>query len=482
VKGKLDVIPVSYGYVSLLGFLNPVIGRKRRVENVLQQLNAIRADYPADKCHMTIIAHSFGTYIVTRILSEHSYFVIGDLLLCGSIAPYNVDWTKIRNQTRSRTREFGKGTILNDCATLDVWPVIARVASWGFDSTGTYGIRRSPVVDRFHSIHHSSYFERSFVDKYWKPFVHESEIVTVNEGESKRGSPIYFRLFELPLKTLAALILVGLLARAVPWQEYLFSRTDPETQRHTDLSTAAGAKGNQASPASGSSLALPARVGAASARSTYSVGVSVPSKLPALGEHEVKEILADASKMLQKNSGHVDTDDDVACNVAFTLKGSVGKFGSTDTPEIVDRDHIDAVHRVDSDRTDVDFHVKVVEKINFCRPGISALFFDGCSFSPPGFRSIIVVHPKMHKDRFGQAVANFPNHLLWSHEFGHLTGLGHRDDDQRALMTRCDLRTQFSNVSDVRVRVKPDECRRLLSGPGSPPPEPLTGAPVCRLP
>ena len=135
VKGKLDVIPISYGYIGLAGFLNPVVGRRRRVADVLKQLNEIRAQYPAGECHMSIIAHSYGTYLTTRALEENTYLTIGDLLLCGSIAPDDLDWAKIRNQTRSRKGEFGKGEILNDCGSSDVWPVIARVATWGFDST-----------------------------------------------------------------------------------------------------------------------------------------------------------------------------------------------------------------------------------------------------------------------------------------------------------------------------------------------------------
>ncbi len=213
------------------------------------------------------------------------------------------------------------------------------------------------------------------------------------------------------------------------------------------------------------SLALLISVEAASAQSrTYSVSVSRHSGAPALTEDDVKEVLANASKVLQKNSGHVDRDDDVACNVTFTLKGPVRTFAAPDTPAIVDKPDIDAVHRVDSDVDDVDFHVKVVNKIiNFCRfPG--ALGFHGCSF-PPNFRSIIVVHPKMHTNRAGAHLLTFPDHILWAHEFGHLTGLGHRNDP-RALMTPCPLDEQFSNVPDAQVQVSRNECSCLRSGAG----------------
>jgi len=228
------------------------------------------------------------------------------------------------------------------------------------------------------------------------------------------------------------------------------------------------------------SLALLMWVEAASAQQTYSLSVSRHRAVPALSDGDVRRILADASRMLQKNPRH-DGDDDVACNVTLTLKGSVGTFASPNTP-VVDRDNIDAVHRVDANVAGVDFHVKVVKEINFCRPDLPAEPFVGCSFSPPDFRSMIVVHPKLHKDAQGRPLSRYPDHLLWAHEFGHLTGSGHRDDDQLALMTRCPLNTQFLNISDARVRVNSDECRRLLAGPGVRPPDPIPGTPACRSP
>lgn len=228
------------------------------------------------------------------------------------------------------------------------------------------------------------------------------------------------------------------------------------------------------------SLALLMWVEAASAQQTYSLSVSRHRAVPALSDGDVRRILADASRMLQKNPRH-DGDDDVACNVTLTLKGSVGTFASPNTP-VVDRDNIDAVHRVDANVAGVDFHVKVVKEINFCRPDLPAGGFVGCSFSPPDFRSMIVVHPKLHKDAQGRPLSRYPDHLLWAHEFGHLTGSGHRDDDQLALMTRCPLNTQFLNISDARVRVNSDECRRLLAGPGVRPPDPIPGTPACRSP
>jgi hypothetical protein len=206
----------------------------------------------------------------------------------------------------------------------------------------------------------------------------------------------------------------------------------------------------------------------ARSQTTFSVSVSRHHDVPPIGEQEVKDILADASKMLRKTPGHVDTEDDVACNVRFTLKGPIRTFGSPELPPELNQEEIEPVHRVDADVGAVHFHVKVVRQMNFCRPGLPRDLYNGCAF-PPEHRSIIVVHPKLHPDPenpSGPPLDKFPDHLLWAHEFGHLTGLGHRND-RRALMTACPLNKIFANVSDDQVRVNQHECSCLRSGPGS---------------
>lgn len=209
------------------------------------------------------------------------------------------------------------------------------------------------------------------------------------------------------------------------------------------------------------SVALLMLVNEASAQSTYSASVSRHADVPELSEEQVKEILEKASKVLQKNA--IDNGDtDVACDVTFILKGPVRTFGSVGTsPNIVDEQHRDAVHQVDSDVTGVDFHVKVVKAIDFCRAGLDGSF-NGCAF-PIEFHSIIVIPPDK----------NFPDHILWAHEFGHLTGLGHRHS-KCALMTSCDV---ADLASVARVRVNKKECGCLRGGLGS---CPLPDAVACR--
>jgi hypothetical protein len=235
------------------------------------------------------------------------------------------------------------------------------------------------------------------------------------------------------------------------------------------------------------SLALLMWVEAASAQSrTYSLSVSVHSGLPKLSDDQVKDILDKASKMLQKNPSHPESGRDVKCDVTLTLKGPVRTFSHP--PAVVDEHNIDAANKVDSDVDGVDVHVKVSEQIKFCRPGVVGNQA-GCAFSPGHFRSMIVVHPALHIDprrSDGVFLAKFPDHLLWAHEFGHLTGLPHRKgasespEDEFALMTRCPLFTQFFGIPDARVQVNKEECNHMLEGPGRRSPGPFITPPSCR--
>jgi hypothetical protein len=205
------------------------------------------------------------------------------------------------------------------------------------------------------------------------------------------------------------------------------------------------------------SLALLIWTEPANAQATYSVSVSHHIGVPPLSVTEVEGILAGASQLLVKPD-HADTPDDVKCGVTLELKGPIRTFASPDKVAYGDL-HVLALHRVDSG-VDAHVRIKVVEEIRYCRNKWGKA--NGCSY-PIDFRSILVVHPRLHKDQNGQLMANYPDHVLWAHEFGHLTGLGHRTD--RDALMKC------GGVTSSSVRVKPDECRCLLGGPGT-----------CRLP
>jgi hypothetical protein len=180
----------------------------------------------------------------------------------------------------------------------------------------------------------------------------------------------------------------------------------------------------------------------------------------ALSDGEVDEIIAEASTLLKKNS----------CNVTFKRKGSVQPFTTPTTPQIITTEtHRDAVHGETSD-------VKVVETIGFCRGGGPHA---GCAWDPPPGgnkpqrRSMIVEHrPEAMRSR-GDKVKVLG--ALWAHEFGHRTGLWHRNELD-ALMTICSLTLDQVVRQD---KVDSRECACFLAGPGScMTPEPPARCPI----
>jgi hypothetical protein len=177
---------------------------------------------------------------------------------------------------------------------------------------------------------------------------------------------------------------------------------------------------------------------------TYSLTVSRHPNVE-LSDATVDEILAEASKTLK------------TCNVTFRREGVVRELPA-DTPSIIksssDRD---AVHSQDGD-------IKVVKEIGFCR---IKLAHRGCAWDPvpeknmPQKKSMIVTEPRNAK----------LSGLVWAHEFGHRTGLWHRNG-KRALMSPCPLKSGDVQITQI-------ECDCFRGGPGSCKPKEPNPAKTC---
>jgi hypothetical protein len=193
-------------------------------------------------------------------------------------------------------------------------------------------------------------------------------------------------------------------------------------------------------------LALLVGFNKAMAQATHSLSVSRHVSVP-FSESQVDDILAAASKMLQKAGSPG------ACDVTLKRIGPIQTFTSPNPEGIIhNRTDRDAVHSENFDSSVI--NVKIVNKIESCLPPIRG--FLGCGW-PKKFRSIIVV-----------ADQQFPQ-LVWPHEFGHQTGLFHRPVD-KALMSPCTLQAD-------NVQLTKRECTCFKKGPGGCPNIPETHPP-----
>ena len=184
-------------------------------------------------------------------------------------------------------------------------------------------------------------------------------------------------------------------------------------------------------------LALLVGFNKAMAQATHSLSVSRHVSV-SFSESQVDDILAAASKMLQKAGSPG------ACDVTLKRIGPIQTFTSPNPKGIIrnttDRD---AVHRVNFDSSVI--NVKIVNEIKSCLPGNTD--FVGCGW-PKSFRSIIMVAHQHFSE------------LVWPHEFGHQTGLFHRPVDKAtALMSPCPLGAD-------NVQVNQDECTCFQKGLG----------------
>ena len=187
--------PIGYHVFDIFRFL---LGfRRRAVEWVKSQIESAVHDNP--DAELTIIAHSFGTYVVARILEEDPNVRLSRLVMCGGIVRRRYRWDKtVRLNGQDRRLE-----ILNEHSARDIWPVFARHATLGFGDTGTIGCQNANVTDRQHAVSHSKYLNKVFAKDYWIPHLaHGKDIKFPDVPESR---PWYFLLNRSPVTMLVLL-------------------------------------------------------------------------------------------------------------------------------------------------------------------------------------------------------------------------------------------------------------------------------------
>jgi Zn finger protein HypA/HybF involved in hydrogenase expression/pimeloyl-ACP methyl ester carboxylesterase len=161
-----------FGRFSLLRFLLPW-QRNTRVKWFRRTYSDERDDSQAGfdyskESYPSIVAHSFGTYILGNALLKYDNIRFNKVILCGSILPRVFPWDKIleRGQIQEVRNEYG---------TNDFWSKRVR---YFVAATGPSGVQGFKCTDpRLHqeeySFDHSEYFEKSHINDKWFPFLNE---------------------------------------------------------------------------------------------------------------------------------------------------------------------------------------------------------------------------------------------------------------------------------------------------------------------
>lgn len=179
-EDTIKAMPLGYDYFDVFKFLSPF--RNGPIERIKRELRDIQTQY--DNCALTVIAHSFGTYITAKILMDSPDIKISKVLLCGSIIPTKFSWDKVTHNLTHRD-------IINEVGTKDFWPVVARISSYGYGCSGRFGFKTNRVSDRYFDYAHSDFFTEAHVSNYWKPFIENDEIIK-SPWDSRRKPPGFF--------------------------------------------------------------------------------------------------------------------------------------------------------------------------------------------------------------------------------------------------------------------------------------------------
>jgi len=238
-KAGFVVAPTSYGKFGVLRFLSPFSwSRGGAISRVARDIRTARRTYKKEKGRepecMSVIAHSFGTYIISRILTDHPEFDWHRVVFCGSVVREDFPFDQVLDRF--------KPPLLNEIGTKDVWPALAESAGWGYGSVGSTGFNRPPVETRWHQgFTHSDFLTESFCDTFWTPFLRGDK---PKRADKAAAMPFRIRaLTWLPLRwaPIALICAIGFFPVRVLWEHprpFALERAAPATQPPAAASSA----------------------------------------------------------------------------------------------------------------------------------------------------------------------------------------------------------------------------------------------------
>ncbi len=167
---------LDFGFFHALSLLNPK-SRRARVDWFLEQYTAAIGGMNALP---SIIAHSFGSYLVARTLQIYKQVRFDKIIICGSIVRREYPWSKILDRDQA-------SEVLHDYGKLDVW---ARLVGWVVSDAGQSGLHgfnddaSGRVVQQCHpEFRHSDYFYKLNYKENWIPFLngtHKAEEIDLS--------------------------------------------------------------------------------------------------------------------------------------------------------------------------------------------------------------------------------------------------------------------------------------------------------------
>jgi len=168
-----------------------VLGRTLREQGTGINPNDYRA-------RPSIIAHSFGTYIVGYAMQKYPDIQFDKIILCGSILPVDFDWSLLfhRDQVNAVRNEYG---------SRDFWTSCVGNFIQNSGASGAKGFQfLSTVVsqERFEYFGHSDYFHQRHIESHWLPVLRR-DVSSLQIRHGRNMGPSITSFVEILNKTAA---------------------------------------------------------------------------------------------------------------------------------------------------------------------------------------------------------------------------------------------------------------------------------------
>lgn len=211
---SIRAVPLRYGFFDAIRFLLPWSRVRSRPINRISKL--LRDEIARNPEKISIVAHSFGTYIFAKILETNSDIKFHRIILCGSIISEDFQWENYSHRLESDVE--GHWHVVNDCGMKDIWPVLAASSTWGYGASGRFGFGHGRVKDRFFDAGHGDFFSDDHIKKNWLPYL---SMGIVEEGILQRATnPLWVSLLSvLKVRYLAAALIAGLIFSIVIYRD-----------------------------------------------------------------------------------------------------------------------------------------------------------------------------------------------------------------------------------------------------------------------
>jgi pimeloyl-ACP methyl ester carboxylesterase len=161
----------SYGKFSSISFLRPDT-REAKIdwlrETYSAEINDVQSGISEENLP-SVVAHSYGTYILGYTLLRYDFVRFDKVILCGSILPRDFPWDVIigRGQVQGVRNEYG---------VRDPW--VKRVRGYVRDTgcSGALGFtcEHERLAQEDFDYDHGEYFGRDHMNDRWIPFLKES--------------------------------------------------------------------------------------------------------------------------------------------------------------------------------------------------------------------------------------------------------------------------------------------------------------------